>query len=142
MDIRNAGQTPAKVFVCNGVVFLAELPLSDNSKMQVPTEDPIIGRHSRATLYPGEPNNVDFVSIDMLTPEIILELKTPRPRAALYLSGAATYKDIFGFRRRTEFCQFIHPDDLVTLIEIEEGLPHQLPFIVKFSAAHILNDFT
>jgi len=142
LDIRNAGQTPARDFECHGSVFITVLPLADDVGMPPPIENPLTGRHSKAAVYPNIPTNIEFDGPDFLTPEIIAELLKPSPEKAIYFAGQAHYRDIFGIKRTSQFCRYIDSEDVVALITlVQKGEEAKIPE-VRFVTTHVLNDFT
>lgn len=140
MEWKNCGQTPAKSFENHGCVFLALLPLPDKIGFGGAPAEPETGKHSFSTIYPGLVFRSDYEFIDgALEDEVIEAIKSDR--LAFYVSGQAYYRDIFGFKRRTEFCQYVEPRDTRVLIDAEQrNLP--LDFEVRFVPAHVLNNFT
>jgi hypothetical protein len=144
---KNFGGTPAKRFETHGLVWIAPLPLDDETNFEQggPDEDPVIGRHSRQTIYPGEhrnPRTTEYTSHATQVPmpkELMDEVVAGR--FAIYVAGKALYRDVFGKKRETPFCQYIMKEDAATLINAElNNLP--LDMEVRFTPAHILNDFT
>jgi len=142
LDVRNAGQTPARDFECHGSVFVAVLPLPDDAEMPPPKEEPHTGRHSKASLHPNVSNNIEFDGLDILTPAIVEELLKPKPKAAIYFAGEAHYRDVFGEKRTSQFCRYIDCEDVRHLIALVQGGKQVTIPEVRFVTTHILNDFT
>jgi hypothetical protein len=141
IEMKNVGQTPARKFECHGNAFVMKFPIDKNQKMPAPKEDPF-GYHSVGTIYPKEFHSVEFDCMDLLEPGLVKELKRPKPNAAIYVAGGISYRDIFGFKRETKFCRFIHPEDTAWLIDLEQGAAkHDPARIIRFTTASILNDF-
>ncbi|MFI5021145.1 MAG: hypothetical protein ACHQRJ_05770 [Alphaproteobacteria bacterium] len=139
---KNCGQTPAKRFEAHGVVWIAEFPMPDEMRFEKTGREPAdIGRHSKPTIYPGEESLADYASLQIpLTTEILDSIIAKK--LAIYLAGEAFYRDVFGRRRKTQFCRYIAPEDAIQLIEAERKNTALENFEVKFVVAHMLNDFT
>jgi hypothetical protein len=141
INFKNTGATPARDFHTHGVVWVGALPLPDNSKMAKPNEHPI-GRHSRGALFPGVVRTSDYVSDDILTPEITKALKEPNPKRAIYVAAEAFYRDVFSRRRMTQVCWYLHREDAAIMIAAEESNAVINEMRVRFASAHVLNRFT
>jgi hypothetical protein len=140
IGIKNAGQTPARECESSGVVFIGALPLDDNTKMPEPGEAPGNLKHGKAGIYPQEEMFIDCECIDSLNDGIIEALRIGR--AAIYVAGEARYKDMFNFRRRSEFCWYIDPAHTRLLIDDAQGRQVTLPPIITFTLAHVWNRAT
>jgi hypothetical protein len=140
IDIRNSGTTPAKHLEFHGSVFLDKFPLDDGTIVRSPIE-PKGDRHSKLPLYPGEPNSVSLRAIFTLPPQVIADLTAADPKYAVYMFGEANYVDIFGIKRKTQFCRFMHHSDFAKMIDCaRRGVP--IDPVARWSAAHILNSFS
>lgn len=142
VDIKNIGPTPALDVETHAEAFVAILPLPDTATFPPSPKEDHTGRHSRITLYPGQHQNIDAESVDILNPETIAALKAREPKIAIYISGEVHYRDVFGGRHTSQFCSYIHAGDAKSLIAIEEGNLSATDFEVRFSQAHILNRAT
>jgi hypothetical protein len=140
ITLKNAGQTPARECVSSGVVFVATLPLDDDSKMPEPAEPAGILRHSKSGIYPQGELTFDCESIDLLNSTIIDGLRTGK--AAIYVAGEVRYKDMFNINRRSEFCWFIDPKHASLLIDESRGRNVTVPPIINFVSAHVWNGAT
>ncbi len=140
IGLKNCGQTPAKDCECSGVVFVAVLPLDDDAKMPDPTEPSDMLRHSKNPIYPQGELSIDCDSIDILNSAIVEGLRAGK--AAIYVAGEARYKDMFRFRRRTQFCWYIDPTHAKLLIDDAQGKNVDLPEDITFTSAHVWNRAT
>jgi len=140
VELKNAGVTPARNCECFGVVFFQALPLPDDATWEAPPVEPDILRHSKRAIYPQGRYTVDCDAPDLLTAPIIGELRAGR--AAIYVAGEAHYRDIFGFKRRSEFCSYIDPPHAILLIDDKKGKSVKIPSKINFVSAHIMNRFT
>jgi hypothetical protein len=138
--VKNAGQTPARECQISGVVFVAALPLDDNSKMPEPAEPPGILRHGKSGIYPQEELTIDCELIDSLNSAIVDGLRMGK--AAIYVAGEARYKDMFNRKRRSEFCWYIDPDHVRLLIDDAQERNVIVPTIINFTLAHVWNRAT
>lgn len=141
--MKNCGATPARDFECHGTAFIGALPLADTRKIPDPHPERSDQRHSKAALFPGLEQTVSFACVDALIAPIQEELIRKNPKAAIYVAGEARYRDIFGFKRTTNFCVHIASDDAAKLVqmcrrkmEIPDGKE------IGFVYSHILNKFT
>lgn len=140
VTLENAGQTPARDCECTGTGFIAALPLDDNATMPDPTEAPGIGRHSKQAIYPHAVRSIDCPSIDILGPEYIKLIRAQK--VAIYVAGEVRYKDVFGIKRRSEFCFYIDNPHALLLIAQEQGKNVTIPSEINFVSAHVWNRFT
>jgi hypothetical protein len=137
VEIRNTGYTPARRCHTHAVVFVAVLPLPDDTKFPDPNEG--TEKYSKGTIFPGNVRSVDGPSVDILVPDLVGHLKAADPVTAIYIAGESHYEDVFGYPHFSQFCLFINPDDTKKLIDAEErNAPIEIE--VRFSQAHILND--
>jgi hypothetical protein len=97
-------------------------------------------RKARAPLFQCHQALRSCVSVDLLSAPIIDGLRARK--AAIYVAGEVKYKDMFGRKRRSEFCSYIDPIHADLLIDDEQGKPVTVPSEINFVTAHILNRFT
>lgn len=140
---KNAGHTPARLFETHGGIFVGSLPLEDDAHFEdkAPNEPELTGRHSKSALFPGVEVAIDYESPKALS-DLGVQEAIVKGRVAIYVVGRAFYRDIFDIDRSSLFCAFIDPDDAARLIDAtRKNLPLK-DFVVRFSNAHVLNDFT
>jgi len=140
---KNAGHTPAKVFQTHGGVFVGSFPLKNDAHFEdeSPTEPQPTGRHSKSALFPGGEVSIVYSAEKVLShPDVQKEVV--EKRAAIYVVGRAFYQDVFGDDHTSVICNFIDPDDAVELIEAERKNLALSNFKVRFTTAHVMNDFT
>jgi hypothetical protein len=140
LEIKNTGATPAKNVEIHGSIFYDKSPLDDNFSFARPVE--LSGaRHSKLPLYPNVPNTTTFTAAFTFSQQIINELMTPSPKHTIYLFGEVNYVDMFWFKRRTQFCYFMEPNDMVKLIRrVHAG--GAIDPVYRWTAAHVMNRFT
>jgi len=141
LSFKNMGQTPAKDFEGSGAVFFGQLPLDQTEPIETPQE-PSGGVHSRLAIYPQAEQIITMDSEGQGIPspipaELIAEFKKTPPKVAIYVSGYARYRDVFGFRREAQLCYFVAPEDAVKLLDTDGDYSG----IVNFVAAHFYNGF-
>jgi hypothetical protein len=137
VELKNAGQTPAKDCETTGVVFVGSLPLDDNSIMPEPDRR----RHGRGVIYPQSEITFDCESIDLLNNNTMID-GLRAGSAAIYVAGKVSYKDMFNCKRHTEFCWYIDPAHARLLIDHERGRDVTVPSIINFTLAHVWNRTT
>lgn len=137
---KNFGQTPARNFEANGVVWIDRFPLADDVKINRPKERDIAERNSRAALYPGMETRADYASTGVPVSEAVIKAIIAK-QLAIYVVAEASYRDVFGITRRSQLCRYIHCDDAAELIRAELDNAELRDFEVRFIAAHVLNDF-
>jgi hypothetical protein len=117
---------------------VAKLPLDDDSKVPEPIEPSGILRHGKAGIYPQGELTFDCELIDLLNSAAVIEgLRTGE--AAIYVAGEVRYKDMFKFKRRSEFCWYIDPKHASLLIDKAQGQNVAVPPIINFISVHVGN---
>jgi hypothetical protein len=141
VEWKNCGATPAREFLCHGIVWVAPLPMPSEAAFQDAEEPKGAGKHSKATLYPGSTSNADYFSVERPIPNAVIDAIV-QGEFAIYVVAEAYYRDVFWCKRKTQYCQFIDSKDAATLIDAERRNIALKDFEVKFVASHSLNDFT
>jgi hypothetical protein len=141
VSFKNMGQTPAKEFEASGAVFFGTFPLDETKPVEGPAEPPS-GIHSKCAVYPQAEQTITASTGGQripspIPPEFIAELRKCPPKFAIYVSGLARYRDVFGFRREAELCYFITPEDTVKLLDTEGDYSGP----INFAATHFYNGF-
>jgi hypothetical protein len=100
LEVKNFGQTPAYEVKLSFVIKLADLP--EKASDLVPPDTPNI---SQAILPPQVSIHDNFTPPQQLTPNQILKIGSEK--AAIFVAGQITYRDIFGRDRLTEFRYYL-----------------------------------
>jgi hypothetical protein len=100
LEVRNFGQTPAYEVKLSFVIKLADLP--EKAGELVPPETPNI---SQAVLPPQVSIHDNFTPAQQLSPNQVLKIQSDK--AAIFVAGQITYRDIFGKDRLTEFRYYL-----------------------------------
>jgi hypothetical protein len=130
--MRNLGQTPAHNVVSRGEIAALPYPLPIGFKLP-----PVSGPVSSVTdLFP----NVPLIgNRTKATPFTIAELTGIRNGSMrVYIFGEIRYRDVFGRRRRTTFCNSVNPDDEAILRKLASNST-EIFSNIKFEAAPIGN---
>ncbi len=107
----NHGQTPAQQFHLIGIVDLLPYPLPQGYVLADaptrPSQDGVIFPNATPPMtgWTWERDEIDAPTRK--------EIISPKPNREIYTHGVATYDDIFGAHRRTEFCFYLSPSSIV-----------------------------
>ncbi len=139
---KNAGKTPASHCETQGAVFFAAFPLPDKVIFTgKPLEPEDSGKHPKTIVYPGCELYSPFFSAESLTPQIIQELRAGQ--SAIYVTGTTYYRDVFRLSHKTQFCRYLPPQDVKTILDIwQKTNAERFEMKTRWMWTHILNAFT
>ena len=111
LNFINHGQTPALKFNFIGAIDVLPYPLPQGFSLA----DAPDGVPGDGVIFPNAtpPTNGWTWERNKIDASTKKEIISRDPKREIYVHGVATYDDIFGASRRTEFCYYLNPGSIV-----------------------------